>query len=125
MTTNRFVSFQDGKAWFGLGKNAQFVLDLEKKRQTLRTNPNTSLYHEEKGFKWEPMSDFTEEGEPARFIIDDDDGDLCLVSSSVIDYGDEVTSQEALIDAGEADFLLDLSNLTYYHKGNGAFLPIT
>lgn len=119
--TKRFISFNDGKAKFGLDRNATWVIDLQEKKQGLRTNPVTSIFDAAHGFNWEDLS--WSETKDGPFICDDDDNYLWLCETTDILDGYYPTHEE-MIDDGQAEVCINIRDLTYYDKGNGCYSPI-
>lgn len=122
MNTKRFISFKDGEARFGLDRSATWLIDLEKKRQGLRTNPALSIFDTEFGVNWVDLNYDEKEGN--KFICDDDDGYLWLVPTNLVDDGESITTQEQLIDDEFVEVCINIEDLTFYEKGNGCFAPI-
>lgn len=118
----RFISFSNGKAKFGLDRNAMWVIDLQEKKQGLRTNPVLSIFETSHGFNWEDLN--WSETKNGPFICDDDDNYLWLCESTNIENGDDYSTQEEMIDAGQAEVCINIEDLTFYDKGNGCYYPI-
>lgn len=119
MSNKRFISFNNGIARFGIDRDAAWIIDLEKKRQGLRTNPATSLFETEFGVNWIDWY-----GDSAGdFLLDDDDGYLWIEPTTENETGDFFTHEEA-IDNGDAEVSINLKDLTFYDKGNGCYAPI-
>lgn len=123
MDAKRFISFKNGKAKFGLDRSATWLIDLEKKRQGLRTNPALSIFETEFVVNWIDLN--YEEKTGNKFICDDDDGYLWLSPTNSVDDGESITTQEQLIDDGEfVEVCINIEDLTFYDKGNGCYSPI-
>jgi hypothetical protein len=119
MSNKRFISFNNGIARFGIDRDAVWIIDLEKKRQGLRTNPATSIFEREFGVNWiDWYGELT-----GDFLLDDDDNYLWLEADTTTENGDFPTHEDA-IDNGEAYVSINLKDLTFYHKGNGCYSPI-
>lgn len=122
MERKRFISVSDGIARFGIDRSATWVIDLTKMRQSLRTNPTTSIFELEFGVRWVELNYIEKDGN--KFICDDEDGDLWLVPSTEVEGGDEMVTQEQLIDDGLQEVCIDIVELSFYDRGNGCFMPI-
>jgi hypothetical protein len=118
----RFIHFIDGKAYFGLIPNAPYIIDLERKHQGLRTNPDTSCFDERYGYKWEELN--WTETRYGPFICDDDDNYLWLCENTLQENGAEYSTQEEMIDNGLAEVCINIKDMTFYDKVNGCYLPI-
>lgn len=119
MNTKRFISFKDGKARFGLDCSATWIIDVQEKKQGLRTNPATSIFETTFGINW-----INWYGEmQGSFLLDDDDNYLWLEANTETENGDFLTHEEA-IDNGQAEVSINLKDLTFYDKGNGCYSPI-
>lgn len=119
MSNKRFISFKNGTARFGIDREAKWIIDVEEKRQGLRTNPATSIFETEFGVNWiywygESIGDF---------LLDDDDEYLWLEATTATENGDFLTHEEA-IDNGQAEVSINLKDLTFYYAGNGSYAPI-
>lgn len=119
---NRFISFYEGKARFGLSRRAKWVIDLQEKQQGIRTNPSLSIFETHHGFNWEELN--WGETKNGPFICEDDDGYLWLCETTKVEVGDDYFTQEEMIEAGTAEVCINIENLTFYDKGNGCYSPI-
>ena len=119
MDKKRFISFKGGKAKFGIDHSAVWIIDLEKKRQGLRTNPALSIFDSEFGVNW--INWYGEND--GDFLLDDDDGYLWLEATTETENGDFFTHEEA-IDNRQAEVCINLKDLTFYDKGNGCYSDI-
>lgn len=123
MSNKRFISFKNGAARFGIDREATWIIDLQEKKQGLRTNPATSIFETEFGVNWVDLCYDEKTGN--KFICDDDDGYLWMTHTNLVDDGESVTTQEQLIDDGEfVDVCINIEDFTFYDKGNGCFVPI-
>ena len=118
----RFISFHEGKAKFGLNKKACWVIDLQEKKQGLRTNPALSIFETHHGFNWEELN--WSETKDGPFVCDDEDNYLWLCETTKIEDGEDYSTQEEMIDAGHAEVCINIKDLTFYDKGNGCYSPI-
>ena len=119
MSNKRFISFKNGAARFGIDREATWIIDVQEKKQGLRTNPATSIFETGFGINWIDWH-----GEMSGdFLLDDDDNYLWLEANTETENGDFFTHEEA-IDNGQAEVSINLKDLTFYDKGNGCYSPI-